>query len=152
LSAVVGQVREMLAPAIVGREVRWRVGLLPEVEGDPAMLRQVFASLLENALKFTRTRPYAEIEIGARSEPDEHIVFVRDNGVGFDSRYADKLFGVFQRLHTEAEFEGTGIGLASVRRIVQRHNGRTWAESGPNQGAAVYFSLPVPMYANDKPN
>ena len=104
------------------------------------MLRQVFASLLDNALKFTRTRACAEIEIGARKERDEHVFFVRDNGVGFDPRHADKLFGVFQRLHTGAEFEGTGIGLASVRRIIQRHNGRSWAESVPGKGTVVYFS------------
>jgi two-component system, sensor histidine kinase and response regulator len=143
LAPLVEQVRETLAPALVGRDVRWKIGALPEVEGDPAMLRQVFASLLDNALKFTRTRARAEIEIGARSEPGEYIFFVRDNGVGFDSRHAEKLFGVFQRLHTGAEFEGTGIGLASVRRIIQRHNGRSWAESAPGKGAVVYFSLPV---------
>ena len=134
LTPLVEQVRETLAPALVGRDVRWKIGPLPEVEGDPAMLRQVFASLLDNALKFTRTRACAEIEIGARKEHDEHIFFVRDNGVGFDRRHADKLFGVFQRLHTGAEFEGTGIGLASVRRIIQRHNGRSWAESVARRG------------------
>jgi light-regulated signal transduction histidine kinase (bacteriophytochrome) len=107
------------------------------------MLRQVFVSLLDNALKFTRTRECAEIEIGARQELQEHVFFVRDNGVGFDTRYADKLFGVFQRLHTGAEFEGTGIGLASVRRIVQRHNGLSWAESVCGEGTVVYFSLPL---------
>ena len=143
LTRLVEQVRETLSPALVDRNVRWKIDRLPEVEGDPAMLRQVFASLLDNALKFSRTRACAEIEIGARKEHDEHVFFVRDNGVGFDRRHADKLFGVFQRLHTGAEFEGTGIGLASVRRIIQRHNGRSWAESIPGEGTVVYFSLPI---------
>jgi len=143
LTPLVEQVRETLAPALAGRDVRWKIGQLPEVEGDSAMLRQVFASLLDNALKFTRTQACAEIEVGARKEPDEYVFFVRDNGVGFDPRHAGKLFGVFERLHTGAEFEGTGIGLASVRRIIQRHNGRSWAESAPNKGTVVYFSLPV---------
>ena len=142
LTPLVEQVRETLTPALSGREVRWKIDPLPEVEGDPAMLRQVVASLLDNALKFTRTRACAEIEIGASREGDEHVFFVRDNGVGFDRHHADKLFGVFQRLHTGAEFEGTGIGLASVRRIIQRHNGRSWAESTPGEGTVVYFSLP----------
>lgn len=149
LTSVVEQVRETLAPALVGRDVQWNIGLLPEVEGDHAMLRQVFANLLDNALKFTRTRERAAIEIGARREGGEHVFFVRDNGVGFDARYADKLFGVFQRLHTRAEFEGTGIGLASVRRIIQRHNGRSWAESVSGEGAVVYFSLPVCTAADE---
>jgi len=143
LAPLVEEVRETLAPALAGRRVLWKIAFLPQVEGDPAMLRQVIASLLDNALKFTRTRPCAEIEIGARRELGEHVFFVRDNGVGFDQRHADKLFGVFQRLHTGAEFEGTGIGLASVRRIIQRHNGRSWAESRPGEGAVVYFSLPI---------
>jgi signal transduction histidine kinase len=143
LTRLVDQVRETLAPAAAGRNIQWKVGELPEVAGDPAMLRQVVVSLLDNALKFTRTRDLARIEIGARTEHGEHIFFVRDNGVGFDARHTDKLFGVFQRLHTGAEFEGTGIGLASVRRIVQRHNGRSWAESVQGEGAAIYFSLPV---------
>jgi two-component system, sensor histidine kinase and response regulator len=143
LTPLVQQVRETLAPATVGREVRWKIETLPEVEGDSAMLRQVFANLLDNALKFTRTQRCAEIEVGARTESDEHVFYVRDNGVGFDGRHATKLFGVFERLHTGAEFEGTGIGLASVRRIIQRHNGRSWAESMPGKGTVVYFSLPL---------
>jgi len=143
LQPLVDQVRETLAPALAGRAVSWRVAPLPCVEGDPAMLRQVFASLLDNAVKFTRPRACAEIEIGASREKDEYVFWVRDNGVGFDNDHADKLFGVFQRLHTTAEFEGTGIGLASVRRIMARHNGRSWAESTPGKGTVVYFSLPA---------
>ena len=150
LTSLVEQVRETLTPALSGRNVRWQIGALPEVEGDPAMLRQVFASLLDNALKFTRTRACAEIEIGARRELQEHVFFVRDNGVGFDARYADKLFGVFQRLHTGAEFEGTGIGLASVRRIIQRHNGLSWAESVSGEGTVVYFSLPLSTATDER--
>jgi len=125
-----------------GRDVRFEVGPLPEISGDPTMLRQVFINLLSNALKYTRTRPTAIVEVKATETNDEHIVSVRDNGVGFDPAYAHKLFGVFQRLHPAIEFEGTCIGLAIVRRVIARHGGRTWAESAADQGATFYFSLP----------
>jgi light-regulated signal transduction histidine kinase (bacteriophytochrome) len=112
------------------------------VEGDPALLKLVLTNLLSNAVKFTSHEPRAVIEIGSRDEGEETVVFVRDNGAGFEPRYADKLFGVFQRLHRQDEFPGTGIGLATVQRIVHRHNGRVWADSQVGRGASFYFSLP----------
>ncbi len=143
LGDLVRDVVRELAPDADGRDIDWRIGDLPAVQGDAAMLRMVLTNLIANALKFTRPRQPARIEIGSQPGPDsETVVFVRDNGVGFDMTYGDKLFGVFQRLHRADEFEGTGIGLASVRRIINRHGGRTWAKGKVDHGAIFYFSLP----------
>ncbi|HEY4249354.1 MAG TPA: PAS domain S-box protein [Lacunisphaera sp.] len=142
LDRLVQEARKALELATTGREIHWKIADLPAVQGDAAMLRQVWANLLGNAVKYTRKRAVAEIEIGCTGNEGGRIVFfVRDNGAGFDMRYAAKLFGVFQRLHHAEEFEGTGIGLANVRRIIARHGGRTWAEGSPDAGATFYFTL-----------
>ena len=141
LKALAQESMRLLQGDMKGREIEWVIGELPTVQADPELLRQVMMNLIDNALKYTRKRPQTRIEIGSTSNDEEIIVFVRDNGVGFDMRYADKLFGVFQRLHRTTEFEGTGVGLANVRRIIYRHGGRTWAEGEVNKGAAFYFSL-----------
>jgi light-regulated signal transduction histidine kinase (bacteriophytochrome) len=133
-----------MQPDLEDRRIDWHIDPLPDVEADRAMLRQVFVNLISNAVKYTRTRTEARIEIGCRTDRHEEVVmFVRDNGVGFDMKYAHKLFGVFQRLHNQAEFEGTGIGLANVRRIIHRHGGTVWAESSVEAGAVFYVSLPL---------
>ena len=143
LDRLVHDVQHDLEPESQDRAVVWKIAPLPEVQGDRVMLRQVFANLLGNALKYSRGRNPAIIEVDCQQTPRETVVAVHDNGAGFDMRYADKLFGVFQRLHREEEFEGTGIGLASVQRIIQRHGGRTWAEGKVDQGATFFFSLPA---------
>ncbi len=143
LERLVSDAQKELLPATEGRDILWEIDQLPQVYGDPAMLKLVLVNLMSNALKFTRPRPQTRIEIGtAPSDRDETVVYVRDNGVGFDMKYSDKLFALFQRLHRQDEFEGTGVGLANVRRIVQRHGGRTWAEGSLDEGANFYFSLP----------
>ncbi|MFZ5496059.1 MAG: PAS domain S-box protein [Verrucomicrobiota bacterium] len=142
LSSMVEETIRSLQPEVQQRKVVWQKGPLPTVQADPPMLRQVFVNLLSNAVKYTRPRNPAVIEIGSQEGSSEVVIHVRDNGVGFEMAYADKLFGVFQRLHRAEDFEGTGIGLANVRRIVIRHGGRTWAEGRPDAGATFYFSLP----------
>ena len=144
LTPLAREVLRDLEPETRGRTIDWQIADLPVVTGDRAMLRVVLVNLIANAVKFTQPRERAEIEIGCRPGQGEVVVFVRDNGVGFDMAYADKLFGVFQRLHRAEDFDGTGIGLANVRRIITRHGGRTWAEGQINQGATLYFSLPLP--------
>jgi len=144
LQRVVQDVIRELREQDPARQVVFRAAPgLPEVPGDPATLRVVMGNLISNAFKYTKTRERAEIEIGSKPDREETVIYVRDNGVGFDMKYADKLFGVFQRLHRADEFEGTGIGLATVRRIVHRHGGRTWAEGETDRGATFYFSLPL---------
>ena len=142
LDLLVEQARRELAQEAEGRNIEWSIGRLPTVYGDAFLLRQAIVNLLSNALKYTRDCNPARIEIGAQTFEDEVQVFFRDNGVGFDPQYADKLWGVFQRLHRADQFEGTGIGLANVRRIIHRHGGRTWAQGQPGEGATFYFSLP----------
>jgi len=143
LQQLVQEAMQELREETQGRDIAWKIGQLPEVMVDRSMMRLVMINLLANAVKFTGKRDRAEIEVG--TSPDEAegiVVFVRDNGVGFDMEYADKLFGVFQRLHPAEEYEGTGIGLANVQRIIHRHKGRTWARGEVGEGATFYFSLP----------
>lgn len=151
LDELVREVRRDIEDAISARQIVWLCPPLPTVRGDRAMLKLAFANLIDNAVKYTRPRDPARIEIGCSgSENGRHIVFVRDNGVGFDAQYAHKLFGVFQRLHRSDEFEGTGIGLANVRRILTRHGGRTWAEGKVDHGATFYLTLKPEM--SDSPS
>lgn len=142
LGELVADVLRDLEPETASRRIDWRVGALPEAACDPALLRLVFVNLLGNAVKFTRPRSQAVIELGAERKDGSVVVFVRDNGVGFDPSSAEKLFVAFQRLHSQKEFEGTGVGLANVERIVRRHGGRAWAQGDKGVGATFYFSLP----------
>jgi light-regulated signal transduction histidine kinase (bacteriophytochrome) len=142
LDQLVKDVVAEIGPDTTGRDIVWKIHPLPVCYGDRSMLKLVIGNLLANAFKFTRMRAQAEIEIGCVDGEDEVKVFVRDNGAGFDMQYVDKLFGVFQRLHLPEEFEGTGIGLATVRRIIHRHGGEVRAEGSVDQGATFYFSLP----------
>lgn len=143
LLALAEEARAQILPEAENREIHWYLHPLPEVEADPVLLRQVFANLFSNAVKFTRKQPSPRIEVGSRFQSGKTVVFVKDNGTGFDPRYADKLFGVFQRLHRQDEYEGTGIGLATVQRIIHKHGGNVWAESQPGLGATFYFSIPL---------
>ncbi len=141
LGSVVREVISDLEPELAGRQIDWRVAELPEVRCDPGLMHVAFTNLLSNAVKYTRPRAQPVIEVGQATRDGERAFFVKDNGVGFDMKYADKLFGVFQRLHRADEFEGTGVGLATVQRIVHKHGGRIWAEAEPDRGAAFYFTL-----------
>jgi PAS domain S-box-containing protein len=152
LNALVAQVILIVGPEYEGREVEWRVARLPEIECDPILVGQVLQQLLSNALKYSRRRTRAIIEIDSIEQRGAPVVIrVRDNGAGFDMNYAQKLFGVFQRMHTDSEFEGTGVGLATVQRIVQKHGGRVWAEAEPEHGATFYFTLSADERADMAP-
>ncbi len=147
---LIHEARLELRQEMEGRRIEWKIGALPSVYADRAMLKLVLVNLLANAVKFSRNRDTAQVEVGCSQRGDrEFVFFVRDNGVGFDMKYADKLFGVFQRLHRSQEFEGTGIGLANVQRIIHRHGGRTWAEGSVDEGATFWFSLPRSAEADD---
>jgi two-component system, chemotaxis family, sensor kinase Cph1 len=142
MNLLVSEARRQLAPDIADRAIDWRIGELAPTQADPTMLRLVVQNLLENAVKFTRGRTPAVIEVGCEPGDAENVYFVRDNGAGFDMAYVGKLFGVFQRLHRVEDYEGTGIGLANVKRIVERHGGRAWAEGEEDRGATIWFALP----------
>jgi signal transduction histidine kinase len=144
LGSMVEQVVEDLAPECAGREVEWQIGELFDAECDPGLMKQVFTNLLSNAVKYTRRQGHAVIQVGHSLKNGERVMFIRDNGVGFEMQYADKLFGVFQRLHKARDFEGTGVGLAIVQRIVRKHGGRIWAEAAIDQGATFFFTLGTP--------
>ncbi|HXJ59916.1 MAG TPA: response regulator [Verrucomicrobiae bacterium] len=145
MNDIVRQAIDALQPETAGRDIQWSMAELPQVQADPTMIRQVWTNLLSNAVKYTRDRAPAHIEIGVeRPKSREYLFYVRDNGVGFDMRYAGRLFGIFQRLHPDTQFAGTGIGLANVRRIIKRHGGRTYAEGTVNAGAKISFTLPIP--------
>ena len=142
LNPIVDEVIAMLQPECDGRDVKWCVAKLPALDCDPILMAQVFQNLLGNALKYSRGRAKAVIEVGSVTRPGKPpVIFVRDNGAGFNMKYAEKLFGVFQRYHTDSEFEGTGVGLATVHRIIQKHGGTIWAEAEPDHGATFYFAL-----------
>jgi PAS domain S-box-containing protein len=141
LDALVAQVLSNVQAEITDRDIEWRVDSLPATMCDPGLMHIVFTNLLSNAVKYTRPRTKALIEIGQMIVDGQLVVYIRDNGVGFNMKYADKLFGVFQRLHRTEEFEGAGVGLATVQRIIRKHNGRVWAESSVNGGATFFFTL-----------
>ncbi len=149
MNVLVGSVRAEVTAEAPGRQIEWAVAELPVVNGDPMLLRLAVRNLLSNAVKYTRPREVARIEMSCAEVGSEFTFSIVDNGVGFEMAYVDKLFGVFQRLHRMEEFEGTGIGLANVRRIISRHAGRTWAEGRLGQGATFHFSLPKPANTED---
>src|SRR3984893_1313748 len=150
LDSLLRQVVEDFAPECTGREVEWRIGDLSSADCDPGLMKQVFANLVSNALKYTRKREHAVIQVGQTKQNNERVIFVRDNGVGFDMQYVGKLFGVFQRLHKARDFEGTGVGLAIVQRIIRKHGGRIWAEAELDRGATFFFTLGTPENKKSK--
>ena len=150
LNTVVQEVLRDVEDDLAGRSIEWRVGELPVAACDPGLIKLAFTNLLSNAIKYTKHRPTAIIEVGYEAEPSPGVIYVRDNGAGFDQRYADKLFGVFQRLHRSEDFEGTGIGLATVQRIVNKHGGRIWAQGAVEKGATFFITLPDMRRAHER--
>ncbi|MGA7287644.1 MAG: ATP-binding protein, partial [Terriglobales bacterium] len=144
LDSLLAQAMEEVAPEWAGRDVEWQIGDLFNAECDPGLMKQVFVNLLSNAVKYTRTREHTLIQVGQTRQNGEHTIFIRDNGVGFDMQHAGKLFGVFQRLHKARDFEGTGVGLATVQRIVRKHGGRIWVEAELDKGATFFFTIGLP--------
>ena len=142
MNNILQEVLDTMKQDIKGRNIEWDIAALPFIYGDRSLLSLVWSNLMNNAVKFTRSKKKAIISVGYKEKKKEYVFFVRDNGAGFDMQYADKLFGVFQRLHSSQDFEGTGIGLANVRRIILKHGGRTWADAKLDKGAVFYFSLP----------
>jgi light-regulated signal transduction histidine kinase (bacteriophytochrome) len=142
MGGTVHSIMNEIVQSVSQRRIKFQVGHLPPAQADPVLIRQVFFNLIDNAVKYTRKVEEPLVEISGRVDQDENVYIVQDNGVGFDMQYAQKLFGVFQRLHSSLDFEGTGVGLAIVQRVVQRHGGRVWAEGKVDQGATFYFTLP----------
>ena len=143
MNSLVEEIKQQIVSQTENRKIIWEIEPLPSVNGDRTLLRLVWQNLIENAIKYTSYKNIAEINIGSNINSSEITFFIKDNGVGFDMRYVDRIFGIFQRLHSSQEFEGTGIGLANVQRIVHRHRGRIWTQSAVNQGTTIYFSLPI---------
>jgi len=148
LNRLVNEVISEIKPETTDREIDWQIADLPPVLCDAGLVKQVFANLLANAVKYTRPRQRAVIEVGQTAVDGENAIFVRDNGVGFNMKYAGKLFGVFQRLHRSEEFEGTGVGLATVARVIRKHGGRVWVNAEPDKGATFYFTFPQANFDN----
>jgi len=145
MESLVKNIFEELKPSIGDRDVQLEIKSLPQAYGDRTLINQVFTNLISNSIKFTRIREKAIIEVGSEEGKDENVYYVKDNGAGFDMKYIHKLFGLFQRLHGADEFEGTGVGLSIVQRIIRRHGGRVWAEGEIDKGAIIYFTLPAKM-------
>ena len=139
LKTLVDEVLRALKQETMIREIHWQIDELPYVDCDPGLMKQVFLNLLSNAIKYTRPRKVAVIEVGQAVMENQSVIYVKDNGVGFNMKFADKLFGVFQRLHRREDFEGTGVGLATVQRIIQKHGGRIWADAALDKGATFLF-------------
>ena len=142
MNRLVQEAKQQIISQTLQRKIIWDIESLPNINGDRTLLRIVWQNLIENAAKYTSYKDITQINIGSSSNSSEITFFIKDNGVGFDMRYVERIFGIFQRLHTNEEFEGTGIGLANVQRIIHRHGGRIWAKSTLNQGTTFYFSLP----------